>query len=137
MTSTSPLQKYTKYLVITGVVLTILSAFAGYFSSDNMHPLWPVLLLFVIGVQWLVFAFVSKFAQHKTGTMLRQYQIAKYAKLAIYFIMLAIYVFAIKAEKKDAVAFLLNFIVYYLVFTVLEVWFFNRWMNTLPPTQEK
>jgi len=137
MASQSPLKKYTSYLTYTGVGLAVISSLGQYFWTTQMHPLWFILLLFVIGIQWLVFAFVSKFAQHKTNTMLKQYQIAKYAKLFIYMVVLALYVFAIKAEKKDAMAFLLNFIVYYIVFTALEAWFIHRWMNTLPQTPDK
>jgi len=99
-----------------------------------MYPLWPILLLFVIGVQWLVFGFVSKFAQHKPATLLKQYQIAKYTKMFIYMVVLVIYVFAIRVNP---MAFLMTFIVYYLVFTVLETWFIHRWMNALPRTPEK
>ena len=138
MTSQSPLKKYTTYLVYAGVGLGVLSTLVQFFSHSAertyMHPLWFIFLLFIIGVQWLVFAFVAKFAQHKTTTMLKQYQIAKFAKLFIYMITLALYVFTIRT---NAMAFLLNFIVYYLVFTVLETWFIQRWMNTLPPTPDK
>jgi hypothetical protein len=137
MASKSPLKKYTSYLTYAGVGLAVISSLGQYFWTTHMHLLWPILLLFIIGVQWLVFAFVSKFGQHKTNTMLKQYQIAKYTKLFIYMIVLAVYVFAVKAEKKDAIAFLLNFIVYYIVFTALETWFIHRWMNTLPQTPDK
>ena len=51
--------------------------------------------------------------------------------------LLAVYVFAIKESKDKSMAFLLNFIVYYIVFTVLETWFIHRWLNTVPPTPEK
>ena len=132
--SSSPLRKYTNNLIITGIVLMVISAITNAFWSDNMYRLWPILLLFVITVQWLLFAFVSKFAQHKPATLLKQYQIAKYAKLFVYMIMLAIYVFAIQWHT---MAFLVTFIVYYLVFTVLETWYVQKWMNTLPRTPDK
>ncbi|MCL2416739.1 MAG: hypothetical protein FWD02_02255 [Bacteroidales bacterium] len=134
MNSVSPVRKYTRNLLITGAVLMVVSSLAQHFWSENMYPLWPILLLFIIGVQWLLFGFISKFAQHKPATLLKQYQIAKYAKMFIYMVVLAIYVFAIRT---NAMAFLLNFILYYLVFTVLETWFVQRWMNALPRTPEK
>jgi hypothetical protein len=131
--SKSPLQRYTSCLIYAGVALAILSSLGLWFwGGARVHKLWFILLLFMATVQWLVFAFTAKFAQHKTQTMLRQYQIAKYAKLFIYLIVLAVYVFAVKT---NAIAFLTNFIVYYLVFTVLEVWFFHRWLNSLPQTK--
>ncbi|MDR1951328.1 MAG: hypothetical protein LBP96_03760 [Bacteroidales bacterium] len=133
MASESPLKKYSRYLVYTGVGLGILSSFALYSWPGNVHPLWFIVLLFVMSVQWLTFAFVVKFAQHKTQTMLRQYQNAKFAKLLIYFIVLAAYVFAVKT---NAMTFLINFIVYYAAFTVLEAWYFHRWINTLPTTKD-
>jgi len=138
MATKSTLNKYTSYLVYAGVVLAIISSLGQYFWDKNIvHPLWFILLLFIVCVQWMLFGFVSKFGQHKTSTMLKQYQIAKYAKLFIYMIVLAVYVFAIKESKDKSMAFLLNFIVYYVVFTVLETWFIHRWINTLPPTPEK
>jgi len=134
MNSVSPLRKYTRNLILTGVVLIVISSLAQYLWSNNIYPLWPILLLFVIGVQWLLFGFVSKFGQHKPATLLKQYQIAKYTKMFIYMIVLVIYVFVIRT---GAMAFLMTFIVYYLVFTVLETWYVHRWMNTLQRTPEK
>ena len=133
MASTSPLKKYTTYLAITGLVLAILSSFGQYFLPKFVHPLWFITLLFVIGVQWLVFAFVLKFGQHKTKTLFKQYQIAKFAKLFIYMITLIVYVFAVKTT---AFAFLITFLAYYLVYTAIETWFFQRWLNTLPQTKD-
>jgi hypothetical protein len=132
MKSKSPLAKYTSYLIYTGVFLAIVSSLGQLFWAKYMHPLWFILLLLIISVQWLVFGFVSKFGQHKTTTMLKQYQIAKFVKLFIYMVVLAVYVFAVKT---NAMAFLINFIVYYVFFTTLEVWFFHRWMNSLPQTK--
>ena len=137
MASTSPLKKYTTHLLIAGLVLAIISSFGLYYFPKYVHPLWFILLLFVIGVQWLVFAFVLKFGQHKTQTILKQHQIAKYAKLIIYLVVLSIYVFLFKSDKTLTLAFLISFIAYYLVFTVLEAWSFHRWMNSLPPTPNK
>jgi hypothetical protein len=135
MASKSPLQKYTSYLVYAGLSLAILSAIGSYaWGETRVHKLWFLLLLLMIGTQWLVVAYTTKFAQHKTKTLFRQYQIAKYAKLIIYMIGLVIIVWAIKITQP--LAFLTNFIVYYLVFTALETWFFHKWMNTLPPTKE-
>ena len=134
--STSPLQKYTTKLVVTGVALAIVSSLGQYYlPTVYVHPLWFILLLFVGGMQWLAFAFVLKFAQHKTQTLLRQYQVAKYAKLFIYMIVLIGYVFAVSSEKALSFAFLIDFIVYYTVFTGLEMYAFHRWMNTLPTTK--
>jgi hypothetical protein len=134
MASKSPLAKYTSYLIYAGVFLGIISSLGMFYWHQNMHPLWFILLLFMIGVQWLVIAFTVKFGQHKTSTLLKQYQIAKYAKLFIYLILLIIYMFGIKANIK---AFAINFMVYYLFFTALEAWFFHKWMNTLPKMSEK
>jgi len=133
MASTSPLKKYTTYLATTGLILAVISSLAQYLWSSNVHPLWFLILLLVAGVQWLVFAFVVKFGQHKPQTLIKQYQIAKFAKLLIYFIVLAVYVFGIRT---NALGFLTNFIVYYIVFTILEAVFINRWMNKLPRTQD-
>ncbi|MDR0436736.1 MAG: hypothetical protein LBH22_00385 [Bacteroidales bacterium] len=133
--SISPLKKYTTKLIIAGVLLAIASSFGQYFWPNLVHPLWFILLLFVTAVQWLVFAFVVKFGQHKTQTLLKQYQVAKYAKLFIYLVALSIYVFTVK-EKSLVFAFLISFIAYYLVFTVLEAMSFHRWMNKLPTTKQ-
>ena len=137
MATKSALKKYTSYLVYAGVALAIISLLGQFLWDKNIHPLWFILLPFIVCVQWMVFGFVSKYEQHKTSTMLKQYQIAKYAKLFVYMIVLAVYVFAIKEPKDKSMAFLLNFIVYYIVFTVLETWFIHRWLNTVPPTPEK
>ena len=130
MASTSPLKKYTTYLATTGVILAVISSLGQYLWTKNIHPLWFILLLFIAGVQWLVFAFVAKFGQHQTKTLLKQYQIAKYAKMFIYMIVMATYVFTAK-DKALAFAFLANFIVYYMVFTVLETIFIHRWISSL------
>jgi hypothetical protein len=134
MTSISPLKKYTTQLAIAGLCLAVVSSLGNWFKPEWVHSLWFILLLFVAGVQWLVFAFVIKFAQHKPQTLIRQYQTAKYAKLFVYLIALATYVFAVKT---NAMEFLITFMVYYVVFTALETWFFHRWMNTLPRTNHK
>jgi len=131
--SISPLRKYTRNLLITGAVLAVISQLTQIFMSENIFPAWIVLLLFMVAIQWLLFAFVSKFAQHKQNTLLKQYQIAKYAKLFTYMIAIAIYAFVIQWH---AMPFLITFIVYYLIFTFLETWFVHRWMNTLPRTPD-
>ena len=133
MLQKTSLQTYTTYLVSTGVFLGIISSLGLMFCYNYMHPLWFILLLLMFGVQWLVFAFVAKYGQDETNTMLKQYQIAKYAKLFIYLIIMVIYVFTIKV---NALAFLINFMAYYIVFTALEVWYIHKWMNTIPPTKE-
>jgi hypothetical protein len=132
MTSSSPLKKYTNQLIITGVVLVVVSSLAQIWF-EHIHKLWYIILLFMAGVQWLVFAFVLKFGQHKTKTLLKQYQIAKYAKMFIYLIVMAIYVFVINI---NALSFLGVFMVYYIAFTALEIFAFQRWMNTLPQTKD-
>jgi len=131
--SVSPLRQYTKNLLITGAVLAVISQLTQIFMSENIFPAWIVLLLFIVAIQWLLFAFVSKFAQHKQATLLKQYQIAKYAKLFVYIIAIAIYAFVIQWYP---VGFLITFIIYYLIFTFLETWFVHRWMNTLPRTPD-
>jgi len=134
--STSPLQKYTTKLIVTGVALAVVSSLGQFYLRPvYVHPLWFILLLFVAGVQWLAFAFVLKFAQHKTQTLLRQYQVAKYAKLFIYMIVMIGYVFSTNREL--SLPFLIDFIVYYAVFTGLEMYAFHRWMNTLPTTKRQ
>jgi len=136
MASQSPLKKYTSYLVYTGVALAVLSSFGYYFWTKNIHGLWFIILLFIGGMQWLSMAFVMKFAQHKAQTLLKQYQIAKMAKLFIFVLVLAAYTF-LTEDKTDVFKFLTNFIAYYFVFFVLEAWFFQRWANALPKTPER
>lgn len=128
MASTSPLKKYTTYILVAVVLLGIVSSFGREYWPNIVHPLWFIELLVIAGLQWLVFAFVQKFAQHKLKTLVRQYQVAKTAKLVIFLVLMAIYVFAIKT---NALQFLIDFLVYYLVFFALEVWFFHRWMVSL------
>jgi hypothetical protein len=137
MVLASPLKKYTTNLAIAGGILAVFSFFAQkFFLSSHLHSLWFLILLFVCFVQWLVFAFVQKSTQSNAKTILKQYQTAKYAKLLVYFVVLAMYVYIVK-EKALVFPFLTNFIVYYIVFTVLEVFTFQRWMNTLPPTGKR
>ena len=134
--SKSPLKKYTDLLIFFGLGLAVVSAICGYtLGEERVHKLWFLLLLFIVAIQYLVVAYTVKFAQHETKTLLRQYQVARYAKLFIYMIMLAVCVWAVKLS--NPVAFLINFIIYYLIFTVLETVFFHKWMNKLPRTIDK
>lgn len=137
MNSVSPLRRYSRILLITGAVLVVISTVSQQLLSNNIFGWWPILLLFMIGIQWLLFAFVSKFGQHKPPTLLKQYQIAKYAKLFAYMVGMALFTFLVFKKPEVRVAFLLTFIVYYLVFTFLETWFVHKWMNALPRTPER
>ena len=146
MASSSPLRKYTAYLVIAGMALLIISAVvflteyselkAGKVGIIYVNPHFVFLLSFMVGVQWLVFAFTQKFAEQRPQTLLRQYQTAKFAKLLLYLIVLVVYFF-VANDKKYIMSFLINFIVYYVVFTGLEVWFLQRWMKTLPTSKKE
>jgi hypothetical protein len=134
MASTSPLKKYTTWIVVAVVMLGIASSFGREYWPNIVHPLWFIELLVIAGLQWLMFAFVQKFAQHKLKTLLRQYQIAKFTKLVIFIILLGIYVFVI---KDFAMQVLIDFLVYYLIFFVLEIWFFHHWMVSLNRSETK
>ena len=131
MASVSSLKKYTTHLAIAGVSLAVLSSFGHYLWPQVVHPLWFIMLLFFLGIQWLVFAFVLKFGQHKPRTIVKQFQAAKFAKLCLFLIVMAVYVFTVKT-KAMAFTFLITFIVYYSVFTALEMFSFQRWMGGLP-----
>jgi hypothetical protein len=88
-----------------------------------LTPYWILELIFVsgcsLGVYWLAY----REAQISSQKFIRQYQMLKYIKLFLYFIVIALWAFLV---RKDTISFLLLFIVFYLIFAVLETISINR-----------
>ncbi|MDR2907788.1 MAG: hypothetical protein LBU91_07360 [Bacteroidales bacterium] len=130
--SNTHLKTYTTTLLVVGVVLAIASSLGQYFYPTIMHPLWFIELAFVIAIQWLAFVFLQKHTQN-IKTLMQRYQTAKLTKLFLYLIALVCYVFVV---KDYAFQFLIDFLVYYVVFIVLEMFFLQRWMKSLSKAEE-
>ena len=127
MRSASPLKKYTVYLAIVGLGLLAVSVWVSLLNERLLvNPLYPFMLLFMTGTYWLVFAFTQRYAQHKPQTLVKQFHLAKLARNFAFLIIMAVYTFS--NSKADAMTFLLNFLVYYIAFSVLETIFLRRWL---------
>ncbi|MCB0806905.1 MAG: hypothetical protein KDC05_13995 [Bacteroidales bacterium] len=105
------------------ILYTIILAFLGYFASfvipsDYQSPALPFLYVFFFSVTLLVHRLIINLTGNQPQKFIRMFMLLTFGKLFFYLMIIVIYAFA---NRPDAVAFILNFFVLYVLFTVFEV----------------
>lgn len=115
----SEIASYAKNLLYVSLAAGIV-AFALYYllPSTWFSPALPVLFAFFYACSLLSFMILSKSIQKKFSRFTSVFMLTTAGKLFLFISIMIVYSFL---NKKDAVPFLLNFFILYLVFTIFEV----------------
>lgn len=112
------MKKFVITLVGIGVVLAAGNVMLSIASPAWSTPVWPWLLMFFIVSNTVLYWLFNKAQQKKLSSFANYFMIATFTKLLLYLAVILIYVWF---NRSGAVAFILTFFVYYVVFTAFEV----------------
>ncbi|GHS85841.1 hypothetical protein FACS1894201_06030 [Bacteroidia bacterium] len=110
-------KSYRLFVIYLTAGLGVITSVLQWFVPAIIHPLWFIELLLIALIEWGLMAWLLHYKNSDIKAILRHYQTTKMAKLLLFLIILATYVFAI---KEHAFEFLICFLIYYVFFTVLE-----------------
>ncbi len=110
---------YAKRLLIVTLSFGLLSL-ALYFILPKIwfSPSLPFLFIFYYACSLLSFILLSRSLEARSNRFISVFMLTTAIKLFLFITVMIIYSFL---NRKDAVAFLLNFFILYLVYTVFEV----------------
>ena len=115
-------QKYLMFLRNL-IVFTLVLGLAGYFAhyfipGDFISPVLPYLFIFFFAVTLLIHYILRKLKQRKDSSFIRMFMLLTFGKLMFFLVVIVVYAIL---NKPDAIAFILNFFVLYLSYTIFEV----------------
>ncbi|MEI6883640.1 MAG: hypothetical protein WCO02_04085 [Bacteroidota bacterium] len=115
----SAVSSYAKSLLIVTISAGILALALYYLlPAAWFSPALPVLFAFFYSCSLISFMILSNSIQKKFSRFTSMFMLTTAGKLFLFIAIMIIYSFL---NKKDAVPFLLNFFVLYLIFTIFEV----------------
>ncbi len=117
-------KNFSQYMLVAGFA-ALLGIYAPYLfkqlkPESILLPILPFTVLYVFVISALGHFFVSKSLEGNPKGFINVFMAVMGLKLLFYFAYLIIYVFT---HKPSAVPFLLWFMVYYIVFTVIDLGF--------------
>ncbi len=112
--------RYSYQTVTLTLLLGLLTwGFSLLFPKVRLTPAYPYALGFLFVLFWLSFFAVAKSMEKKISRFANTFMIANFLKLVLFSIFLLAYG---SFHKSDASAFIVTFFVYYIFYTVLEVY---------------
>jgi hypothetical protein len=115
----SDVSSYAKYLLFVTIALGILAlALFLMLPKTWFSPSLPFLFIFYYACSLLSFILLSRSLEKKFNRFVSVFMLTTTVKLFLFIAIMIIYAFI---NRKDAVSFLLNFFILYLVYTVFEV----------------
>jgi hypothetical protein len=111
--------KYAKRLLLLTLVSGIVSLVLYFILPGTwFSPALPFLFVFYFGCSLISFMLLKKTLESRFGRFVSVFMLTTAVKLFLFIAIMIIYSFL---NKQDAVAFLLNFFILYLIFTVFDV----------------
>lgn len=106
-------------LSLAALLLALLSYLVFERLNEDMQtPAWPWLLVFLYGVNVVLYQLFIRNKNKKVSSFANFFMLATFLKLILYLAVIVVYLLS---NKEEAAPFLISFLVYYLVFTALEV----------------
>ena len=112
-----------KSTTLTAIVFVIGVIFYSTFLKSYFIPVLPFAVLFFFIVTNLVHAYLLKISIKSGSRFTSQYMAVSFIKMFFYLAVAILFVFF---NRETAKTFLLNFLVLYLVYTILEVFEFSK-----------
>jgi len=112
-----------KSTTLTAIVFVIGVIFYSTFLKSYFIPVLPFAVLFFFIVTNLVHAYLLKISIKSGSRFTSQYMAVSFIKMFFYLAVAILFVFF---NRETAKTFLLNFLLLYLVYTILEVFEFSK-----------
>ncbi|MFA6923631.1 MAG: hypothetical protein WC223_05195 [Bacteroidales bacterium] len=110
-------------LIIRTFIFSFCLLAAGVIEYFTLHSkfvssqLWALLILFT-AVTIIIFLIIKKLSGFRPGQFISSFMLLTFVKLVFFIFILSVYVFY---NRSDAVAFVINFFVLYVFYTVFEI----------------
>lgn len=115
----SSLALFIKKLLIYTLIIGLLSFVLAFILPDKIvSPAMPFLLIFFFIVNAITMNIVLKTLTKKNSSFVNFFMISIFAKLMLYIFIIVVYALA---NVGDIVSFIITFFIYYLAFTVFEL----------------
>lgn len=113
------LKRFSIRLLIAALIAALVTLLINNFlPSAYTTPAWPFLLVFFLVVNTSLYALYVRAKEKKLSSFTNFFMLATFLKLVLYLVVIVIYLLF---NREDVVPFVLTFLVYYLLFTALEV----------------
>jgi hypothetical protein len=105
------------------IIFTLILALAGYFLNYFVPPQYlsqtvPFLYVFFFSATLLVHHMLRKLSVKKDSSFIRMFMLLTFGKLLFFLFIIIFYSLLFRA---DAVAFIIDFFLLYMLFTIFEV----------------
>ena len=111
--------RFTRALIFFSIMMALLALGAMYVLPANyITPMLAYLLVFFLIISLAVYYFIEKAVAKRFSLFTNYFMIATMLKILIYLTIIILYAFT---NKKDAVAFILTFFLFYVSYTTFEV----------------
>lgn len=125
-------KKYTRFallnLIVTAILLIAWSILKKPVGEQYITSAAPWIILFFLALNLLVFYLMLKVTTRRFSKFVNLFLLTTSLKLLVFLAIIIMYSFL---NRQHAVAFILNFFVVYLVYTIIEVVHVMRAQQTL------
>ena len=114
--------KYSKFLknllIITLAVFVVFYAVTYFLPDELTTPAMPYLILLSFSVTLIFHLVVHSASEKKFSKFISYFMLATVVKLLLYIIVIFLYVYQ---NKSDTLAFVITFLLLYIIYSVFEV----------------
>jgi len=113
------MKKFLIKMVIVTLIAGVLTFLVFHKLGENMQtPAWPWLLLFFFGSNSFLYFLFTRYKSSKLSSFANFFMLATFLKLIVYLAVIVVYLLF---NKEEAAPFLITFLLYYIIFTGIEV----------------
>jgi len=113
------LKRFSIRLLIAAALAAIVTLLVkNFLPAEWTSPAWPYLLIFFLAVNISLYALYVRAKEKKLSSFTNFFMLATFSKLLLYLVVIVIYLLF---NREDVVPFVLTFLIYYILFTALEV----------------
>ncbi|MBZ0243287.1 MAG: hypothetical protein K8F24_08755 [Bacteroidales bacterium] len=112
------LKRFSIRLFIAAALAAIVTLLVNSFLPEWTTPAWPYLLIFFLAANFSLYLLYVRAIEKKMSSFTNFFMLATFLKLLLYLVVIVVYLLF---NREDVVPFVLTFLVYYILFTVLEV----------------
>ncbi|MDY0075915.1 MAG: hypothetical protein RBR87_01455 [Bacteroidales bacterium] len=113
------LKRFSIRLLIAAALAALVTLIAKtLLPAEWTSPAWPFLLIFFLAVNIILYALYVRAKEKKLSNFTNFFMLATFFKLLLYLVVIVLYLLF---NREDVVPFVLTFLVYYILFTTLEV----------------
>lgn len=110
---------FIRNLILFSIVLAVvIYLFTLIIPESFITPVLPYLFVFFFSVTLLVHYFLHKVSQKKHNSFIRMFMLLSFGKLLFFLLVMILYAFIFRSDAK---AFIIDFFLLYVFYTVFEV----------------